>query len=274
VQLDYELHGWFKIPASCFFPAPEVDSACVVLVRRTKPLLPEELHEVFVKIVKRAFSQRRKMMVKLLKVDWRLERLTAALKPLGLSPNVRAERVTLEQFVALTKFLGDEIFDIVNERDEVIGHAPRKEVHARGLLHRAVHVLVFNGQGQVFLQKRSMLKDRQPGVWDSSASGHLESGEDYDACAAREVREELSVKLVEPPQRQFKFDACEATDQEFVWVYRTRHEGPFTLPPEEIERGGWFAPEVVTGWITEHPQEFATAFVAIWRQLNLQNAAR
>ena len=89
----------------------------------------------------------------------------------------------------------EEIFDVVNERDEVVDRQPRRVVHARGLLHRAVHVLVFNARGEIFLQKRSLLKDRQPGVWDSSASGHVDSGEDYDACAVREVREELGVTL-------------------------------------------------------------------------------
>ena len=97
--------------------------------------------------------------------------------------------------------MAEEIFDVVNERDEVIGRAPRSEVHARGLRHRATHVLVFNPRGEVFLQKRSIMKDRQPGMWDSSASGHLNSGEGYDACAVREVREELGVTLAHPPER-------------------------------------------------------------------------
>lgn len=161
----------------------------------------------------------------------------------------------------------EEFFDIVNERDEVVGRASRSEVHARGWRHRAVHVLVFNARGELFLQKRSMLKDRQPGVWDSSASGHVDSGEDYDRCAVREAREELGVTLAGSPERLFKFDACEATDQEFVWVYRARHEGPFTLPPAEIECGGWFPTEAITRWMAERPGEFATAFVAIWRRL-------
>jgi len=69
IQLGYEPREWFKIPASCFFPKPDVDSACVVLVRRAAPLLPENQRETFVKIVKRAFSQRRKMMLKLLRED-------------------------------------------------------------------------------------------------------------------------------------------------------------------------------------------------------------
>ena len=161
----------------------------------------------------------------------------------------------------------EEIFDVVNERDEVIDRRPRSEVHALGLRHRAVHVLVFNSRGEVFLQKRSMTKDRQPGVWDSSCSGHLDAGEDYDACAVRELREEIGLSLPHAPERLFKLDACEETDAEFVWVYRCQHEGPFTLHPDEIECGGWFALAEVTRWMAERPQDFASALVHIWRRL-------
>lgn len=105
VQLNYEPRGWFKIPANCFFPAPNVDSACVTLVRRATPLLPEEQHATFVKIVKRAFSQRRKMMLKLLKTEWPLEKLAQAFTELNISPLERAEKLSLEQFVALTTLL-------------------------------------------------------------------------------------------------------------------------------------------------------------------------
>ncbi len=164
--------------------------------------------------------------------------------------------------------VSEEVFDVVNERDEVIDRKPRKEVHARGLLHRAVHVLVFNARGQVFLQKRSMLKDTAKGKWDSSASGHLDSGEDYDTCAVREVGEEIGLKLAQPPERILRIEACEDTGQEFVWVYRCQSEGPFALHPEEIERGDWFTPEAVTRWVAEKPQDFARSFVLIWRKLN------
>src|SRR5215469_16422568 len=128
----------------------------------------------------------------------------------------------------------EEIFDVVNERDQVIDRKPRNEVHRLGLMHRAVHVLVFNPRGEIFLQKRSMKKDRQPGVWDSSASGHVDAGEDYDACALRELSEELGLKLSVLPQRLFKLPASAETDQEHVWVYRCKAEGPFVLHPDEI----------------------------------------
>jgi isopentenyldiphosphate isomerase len=190
--------------------------------------------------------------------------------------------------------MAEEIFDIVNERDEVVGQNTRREVHARGLWHRAVHVLVFNARGEVFLQKRSMKKDIAAGKWDSSASGHLDSGEDYDACAVRELREELGLDLdkkissttsegralrvpkskdesgtrgTRPSElkKLFKIDACKETGWEFCWVYRCENEGPFTLHPDEIESGDWFAPEKVTCWIAEKPDDFASAFVLVWK---------
>ena len=163
--------------------------------------------------------------------------------------------------------MSEEIFDVVNERDEVVGRKPRSEVHRLGLPHRAVHVLVFNRQGRVFLQKRSMQKDRQPGLWDSSASGHLNSGEDYDACAVRELAEEIGLCLAAPPLRLFKLPASPETDQEHVWIYRCEAEGPFKLHPDEIERGDWFTPVEVNRWMAERPQDFASALLAIWRKL-------
>ncbi|HVK58029.1 MAG TPA: NUDIX domain-containing protein, partial [Candidatus Kapabacteria bacterium] len=153
------------------------------------------------------------------------------------------------------------------ERDEVIGQLPRREVHRQGLKHRAVHILIFNARGELFLQKRSMMKDNHPGVWDSSASGHVDSGEDYDTCSLREVGEELGVQLACVPTRILRIDACEETGQEFVWVYRCVHEGPFALHPEEIETGGWFNPEKLNKWIAEKPEDFAPSFICIWQQL-------
>jgi isopentenyldiphosphate isomerase len=174
----------------------------------------------------------------------------------------------------------EEIFDVVNERDEVIDARPRAEVHARGLWHRAVHVLVFNSRGEVFLQKRSMLKDTAKGKWDSSSSGHVDSGEDYDACAVRELREEIGLDLENLTQgrkgakleKLFKIDARQETGWEFCWVYRCENEGPFQLHPDEIETGDWFAPEFVTKWVSEKPQDFASAFRLIWEIFNRRDA--
>lgn len=164
----------------------------------------------------------------------------------------------------------EELFDVVNDRDEVIGRRPRSEVHRLGLKHRAVHVLLFNRRGELFLQKRSLTKDCFPGTWDSSASGHLAPGETYDACAVREVAEELGWQLTTTPARWFRIEACAATGEEFVWVYRAEAEGPFTLQPEEVSEGGWFPPETITRWLAERPEDFAGAVPLIWERVQAQ----
>ncbi|HEV8540802.1 MAG TPA: 16S rRNA (adenine(1518)-N(6)/adenine(1519)-N(6))-dimethyltransferase RsmA [Verrucomicrobiae bacterium] len=106
MQLRYEPREWFKIPSGSFFPPPDVDSACVLLCRRERELIGAELVPLFQRVVKLAFSERRKMMAKLLKRQWPTERVDAALNNLGISPQARAETLSLDQFVALAKDLG------------------------------------------------------------------------------------------------------------------------------------------------------------------------
>jgi 16S rRNA (adenine1518-N6/adenine1519-N6)-dimethyltransferase len=105
VQLHYEPRAHFKIPPGCFFPAPDVASGCIKLVRRSSPLITKELEAIFRKVVKRGFSQRRKMMFKLLKQDWPDERLHAAFANTGLPETIRAEQVDLLTFVELAQML-------------------------------------------------------------------------------------------------------------------------------------------------------------------------
>jgi 16S rRNA (adenine1518-N6/adenine1519-N6)-dimethyltransferase len=105
VQLDFRPDDWFRIPATCFFPEPDVQSACVRLSRRTQPLLGPDLKPEFARIVKRAFSQRRKMMLKLLKSDWPAATLDQAFAQNSIPANARAETITPAQFAGLTSAL-------------------------------------------------------------------------------------------------------------------------------------------------------------------------
>jgi 16S rRNA (adenine1518-N6/adenine1519-N6)-dimethyltransferase len=105
VQRDFEPLGWFKIPPGSFFPEPDVDSACITLRRRVHPVVPDRLRTVFTSVVKRSFSQRRKMMLKLLKQDWQPDALEHALSVAGIRTDARAEQVSLEAFAQLTETL-------------------------------------------------------------------------------------------------------------------------------------------------------------------------
>lgn len=95
----------FKIPRDCFFPAPDVDSACLTLLRRTEPLVPPSMIPVFVRVVKQAFSQRRKMMRKLLCAAWPSVQVEAALEAAGIPRDARAETVDIGRFAILTRHL-------------------------------------------------------------------------------------------------------------------------------------------------------------------------
>jgi len=160
--------------------------------------------------------------------------------------------------------MSDDIFDIVNEHDEAIGQRPRREVHALGLMHRAAHIFVFNAVGQIFLQKRSMTKDNHPGVWDASCSGHVDAGEDYLTGARRELSEEIGLHNPGSLEPLFKLTPSAETGQEFIQIFRTRSEGPFTLHPQEIDDGRWIAPDALDRWMTDRPQDFSPAFRLTW----------
>jgi isopentenyl-diphosphate delta-isomerase type 1 len=160
--------------------------------------------------------------------------------------------------------MSDEYFDVVNERDEPIGRARRSEVHARSLWHRAVHILVFNDSGAVLLQKRSLAKDLSPGLWDSSCSGHVDAGEDYDTAAGRELGEELGLAGGPAPARWFRLEPSAQTGWEFVWVYHLRHNGPFAPNPDEIDAVAWLTAPEVTRRIATQPGDFAPSFALLW----------
>ena len=161
----------------------------------------------------------------------------------------------------------DELLDVVDVEDRVIGVRRRGDIHAEGLMHRAVHVLGFNAQGELFLQKRSMSKDEQPGRWDSSAAGHVDSGEDYHQCAERELAEELGIRVTAPPRALFKMAACLRTGNEHCMVYRYDHDGPMQLQAEEIDDGAWVSAQEMDRRITDPDAELTDAIRLIWQRL-------
>lgn len=162
--------------------------------------------------------------------------------------------------------MSEEWFDIVDDHDEVIGKEKRSVVHARGLKHRAVHILVWDSNGRLFLQKRSMRKDEFPGKWDTSSAGHLDAGESYDHSAERELQEELGIQGARI-KALFKIDACVETGMEFVWVYEAVWDGELKLDPVEIETGEWFTAEKIDEWIRRSESDFAPGFLKIWKRI-------
>lgn len=159
---------------------------------------------------------------------------------------------------------GLELFDVVDTDDRVIGSAPRAEVHAKGLLHRAVHVFVFRADGRLYLQRRSWSKDASPGQWTTSCSGHVDAGESYYSAALRELNEELGIVANESLQRLFALPPHAMTGNEFVWVFTLQTEAQVNADPLEIMDGRWLTPADLRLWMQREPDVFAASFHWLW----------
>ena len=255
-----------KLPPSVFYPPPKVSSAVVVFSRKTAAEITPCDERLFESLVRRGFSERRKQLRNMLseyKEQWH-----DICIHLGVPETVRAEELILAQWEKLARRVrpieaqsGREIFDVVNDSNEVIGSEAREVVHVNNLRHRAVHILIFNGAGELFLQKRSLWKDKNPGCWDSSAAGHVDAGENYEETVQRELQEELGVSC--PVERIGLLPCSEQTGWEFIEVYRGIHEGPFEIAPMELETGGFFPMEQIQRWITTQPEDFSPVFLQI-----------
>ncbi|MCK5869769.1 NUDIX hydrolase [Methylococcaceae bacterium HT4] len=163
--------------------------------------------------------------------------------------------------------MNQELIAVVDENDQFIENQPRNKVHQLGLRHRAVHILVFNNDQQLFLQKRSLSKDINAGLWDTSAAGHVDAGESYDVCAHRETIEELGVCVDETLTFLFKLPAIPETGMEFVQVYRCLHNGPFTLEAGEIDGGQWFNIKDISRRVSDNDPTLTDTFKALWLKL-------
>ena len=273
LQSEWKMTRLFHVPPSAFNPRPKIDSTVAMLEPLPEFTFPPFDARLLDTLLRRGFGQRRKQLHKQLPdgpSPW-----PEIADRLGVPATARAEQLTVAQWIHLTRELDphplmdlpqkdDEIFDVVDERDQVIGRERRAEVHARDLRHRAVHVFVRNKYGEILLQKRSRLKDKHPGVWDSSASGHLDSGEEYDHCATRELEEELGITGV-IPRRVAYIEACPGTGWEFVRLYHADWTGHPKFPCAEIEGGLWIHPRDLEPWLHARPQDFAPGFLECWK---------
>jgi len=269
VQRRWNVRFLRKLPPSVFYPAPKVSSAVVSLT----PRLPREILPLddgaFESLVRRGFSERRKQLKNLLpelRDSW--QELTSTV---GVHAEARAENLSLAQWEKLTSLVspasaqrGEELFDEVDESDAVLGPQPRAFIHVNNLRHRAIHILLFNAAGELFLQKRSPWKDLNPSLWDSSAAGHVDSGETYHEAAGRELQEELGVST--PLKKIGKLESSPETSWEFVEIFTGHHEGPFQLARMEVETGAFFPMTKIKSWFARRPQDFTPLFRLIFPQ--------
>ena len=294
------------LAARVFMPAPKVDSAVVLLTPRPAGGMPHCDGERFTRLVKQGFAQRRKQLRKNLAdqhLDWpalcahlgveettRAEELSleqwialtnfagpgdlrvlhhssSSASPARLARATPWQARAISQSATSAQDVHGEIFDVVDAEDRVLSQLSRHEVHRQNLLHRAVHIFVFNSRGDLFLQRRSRWKDTHPLRWDSSAAGHVNAGQTYAETAPREIEEELGVSAT--VEEIAGLPPSQATGWEHVRLYRAHHEGPFHLHPAELDGGGFFTLAQIDRWTAARPQDFATGFLECWRRFRL-----
>ena len=129
----------------------------------------------------------------------------------------------------------DELLEIVNSKGEAIGLAPRSEIHGNpSLIHRVVHVLVFNKKGELLLQKRALSKDVAPGKWDTSVGGHMNPGESTLEAAKREMEEELGIKNCKPAFL-YTYTHTNPYETELVYTYKCQSNEQLSFNKDEID---------------------------------------
>lgn len=164
----------------------------------------------------------------------------------------------------MAKYQGNDLLDVVDMQDNTIGQATRREIHEKSLTHRSVHILVFNSEGDLFMQKRAMSKDENPGMWDTSAAGHVDSGETYVASAHRELREELGIEAV--LKAFLKLQAEAETGWEHVTVYSCVADRIIVIDLEEISEGRFWKISEIRESLNQSPAQFTSTFKTIFQQ--------
>jgi 8-oxo-dGTP pyrophosphatase MutT (NUDIX family) len=146
----------------------------------------------------------------------------------------------------------DEIVVIVDEHNNVVGSAPRRDMRAQRLPHRSTYILVFNSRGELYVQKRTMTKDVFPGFYDIAAGGVVLAGETYEQGAVRELEEEMGIRGV-PLTRLFSFYFEDTAIRLWGYAYSCTYDGIVVLQEEEVESGAFIPVDEILGRAQTEP---------------------
>lgn len=153
----------------------------------------------------------------------------------------------------------EEIFDVVDDQDCVIGSLSRDSIHQQGLKHRAVHLFWIRGDGLLCLQRRSYAKDKSPGLISTSCAGHVDSGESYEKAALREFYEEMGVEITAIQLQEIDYvPAHIRLGNEFVRTYLLRGDFNCRIHPPEVDSVLWRTPRELEAWSLAQPEIFAS----------------
>jgi isopentenyl-diphosphate delta-isomerase len=152
---------------------------------------------------------------------------------------------------------------LVNENDEPVGYMEKMEVHRKALLHRAFSVFIFNGRGDMLLQRRSVKKYHSGGLWTNACCSHPYRSETPEQAAVRRVREELGIEVVVTPAFSFIYKAAldnGLTEYEFDHVLIGKYEGPINANTDEVGDHRYMAMGELKNSLRDHPEKYTAWF--------------
>lgn len=151
-----------------------------------------------------------------------------------------------------------ETFDVVNEKDEVIGSATQAETYAKHLTHRIAHIFILNNKGEILLQKRGETCSYLPGYWSTSVGGHVRAGESYFDGACREAKEELGIEVIGLGLLGKDWYEVVPGFNKFLTTFTSRHPGPYINLPGKVSESTFFSINTIKTMIDDgekiHPE--------------------
>jgi isopentenyldiphosphate isomerase len=162
----------------------------------------------------------------------------------------------------------DELLDVVDADDRVVGQARREDVYAARQLHRTVMVVVRNPRGEVLVHRRTATKLTAPSQYDMVIGGVVDAGESYDDCAVRELAEEVGV-CGAAPRRVLRFrydDPDRLALPQWITVYETTWDGPVVPQPSEVAWWSWLPEPELSRWLADEPAAFCADSIEAWHR--------
>lgn len=156
---------------------------------------------------------------------------------------------------------------LVDEQNMVLGFMGKLEAHKKGLLHRAISIIVFNSKGEQLVQQRALTKYHWAGIWSNTCCSHPRQGETFQQAAERRLFEELGFRT--PLKEEFHFiykaydEPSGLTEYEYDTVFTGTYDGDFEFNKEEIHTVKWLSPIELEQDIKNNPEQYSFWFKII-----------
>ncbi len=155
----------------------------------------------------------------------------------------------------------EEMVVLVDEENSVLGYMGKLEAHKKGLLHRAISVIIYNSKGEQLVQQRALSKYHWAGIWSNTCCSHPRKDESFTHAAERRLFEEIGIRT--PLKEEFHFiykaydEISGLTEWEYDTVFTGVYDGPFEFNHEEVAQVRWMAPEEIEAELKQKPNEYS-----------------